>query len=227
MIKRIISNIVITVLLSAISVAASAKEFYSCTGFFVNSIGTIITAKHCVKDASKIVVYVAGQPKPFEAHILNYNINADVGVLSINYNSPLFFKLALNTHDGDRVETIGFPDPELLGLNIKAEYGIVAKILPNYEDDFILTSHAGASGSPIINANGDVVGVLVAAYNFPNVSGSQDTIGMSSASVRDVLLLNGILPVINNDPSLVDFDSYVLFKENKDKVVFILGEIDN
>ena len=94
---------------------------------------------------------------------------------------------ALNV--GEYVRTIGFPkgiDAQKLtstdGIQVFQHKGQITKKSEQYSFVFDATSSAGASGSPIFNDNGMLVGVLNATYTDKNI-----TYGIKAKYVKEML----------------------------------------
>lgn len=150
------------------------------TGFIISSDGYILTSNHLVEDADKVEVELADDRK-FTAEIKGNDPETDLALIRIDANSLPYLKLA----DSDKLEVgewvlaIGNP----FGLNRTVTEGIVSAKgrsglgLTTYED-FIQTTASinfGNSGGPLINLDGEVVGINSA------IVGSTGNIGIGFA----------------------------------------------
>lgn len=144
------------------------------TGFFFDSSGYILTNEHVVGGNDQIKVIVQGYDKPFTAELLGSSYELDLAVLKITGEKE-FPTLPLGNSDdiniGDTVVAIGNP----YGFDHTVTVGVLsAKERPidipdaqstrNYEH--LLQTDAsinpGNSGGPLLNVNGEVVGINTA-----------------------------------------------------------------
>lgn len=138
-----------------------ATPYSTGTGFYLKDFGIIITNEHVVRDNKSVVL--AG--KSFEKQlvsVLYLDERYDLAFLS----TPSAHKMAhihiaenADLHEGDRVVAVGHP----FGLKYSATQGIVSSLTQN-ENDIEYIQHdaalnPGNSGGPLINENGDVLGV--------------------------------------------------------------------
>lgn len=127
-----------------------------CSGAFISELGHILTAKHCVEGASEISVQTSDN-KTYRAEIRGQAENADLAVIQIGRFGTPYFSLARTLNQSDPITIIGSP----LGLTGTKTAGTVSKILGDY---VILdcTGVPGNSGGPVLNAKGEIVGVVSA-----------------------------------------------------------------
>jgi len=139
------------------------------SGFIVSSQGHILTNNHVVRDTEQISVKLA-DGRDFKAKVVGTDPDTDVAVIKIDSEKDLPY-LELADSDalevGEWVLAIGNP----FGLNHTVTAGIVSAKgrsgirfpdrAPEYQD-FIQTDAAinpGNSGGPLIDLNGEVVGI--------------------------------------------------------------------
>ncbi|WP_042165196.1 S1C family serine protease [Paenibacillus gorillae] len=165
------------------------------TGFFFDSTGYILTNQHVVGNSDKIEVTVQGYDKPFTAELLGSDYQLDLAVLKVT-GEKAFPTLPLGSSDniniGDWVVAIGNP----YGFDHTVTVGVLsAKERPidipdsqgtrNYEH--LLQTDAsinpGNSGGPLLNVNGEVVGINTA------VSSQAQGIGFAipTSTIQNVL----------------------------------------
>ena len=138
------------------------------SGFVISGDGYILTNSHVVEDAGKIVVgFMDGAE--LEADLVGLDANTDIALLRV-YGDETFAALPLGNSDpvrpGDWVVAIGNP----YGLSHTVTAGIVSAkhrrdILGGRYDDFIQTDVAinpGNSGGPLVDLNGEVIGINTA-----------------------------------------------------------------
>ncbi len=142
-------------------------------GFIVDERGYIVTNFHVVENASSIVVTVTNpQPRDFQAKVVMTDPALDVALLKIMSNE-IFPISAIGSSSqaavGDWVVAIGSP----FGLDLSVTTGIISgmrkaiTIDGNVYQDLIQTDtpiNKGNSGGPLINLNGEVIGVTTAIY---------------------------------------------------------------
>ncbi len=134
------------------------------TGFLIDPSGTIVTNKHVIAGAFRITVTLADRTQ-WDAKLLAAARMVDLAVLKIDTGRTLpFLKFADSDRAkvGDPVIVIGNP----LGLGTSASSGIISALhrdLMNTPfDNYIQTDAAinhGNSGGPVLDRDGDVLGV--------------------------------------------------------------------
>ena len=147
------------------------------SGFIVDPKGYIITNNHVVEKADKIYVKLSTDPDTQDmgrpARVIGTDKATDLAVIKIDTNTPLP-TVKLGNSDlaqvGDWVEAIGSP----FDLSQTVTAGIISAknrtIQPGASGQFqhfIQTDAAinpGNSGGPLLNMNGDVIGVNTAIY---------------------------------------------------------------
>jgi len=137
------------------------------SGFAISEEGYILTNNHVVRNAGKIIVRL-DEGEEFEAQLIGQDPHTDLAVIKIEANNLPHLKLgdSDNLDVGEWVVAIGNP----LGLQASLTVGVVsAKGRNNLDlaniEDFIQTDAAinrGNSGGPLINLNGEVVGINTA-----------------------------------------------------------------
>ncbi|WP_169083836.1 S1C family serine protease [Paenibacillus sp. PL91] len=165
------------------------------TGFFFDSTGYILTNQHVVGESDQIKVIVQGYDKPFTAELLGSSYDLDLAVLKVT-GDKAFPTLPLGNSDhiniGDWVVAIGNP----YGFDHTVTVGVLsAKERPIDIQDaqgerkykHLLQTDAsinpGNSGGPLLNVNGEVVGINTA------VSSQAQGIGFAipTSTIQEVL----------------------------------------
>jgi S1-C subfamily serine protease len=139
----------------------------SGTGFFITEDGYLVTCNHVVQDGKKFSVKAVGGT--FTAQVVAADKTNDVAILKVNGR---FSALALNTNVlslGQPAFTIGFPNIDIQGLSPKYTDGKVSS-LSGIQDDasaiqISVPVQPGNSGGPLTDANGNVIGIVVARLN--------------------------------------------------------------
>jgi len=133
------------------------------SGFFVDDV--FLTNRHVVEDASTVLLESASGIE-LEVESWGYTEDVDLAWIKVEADSPRLELASKDVVSGDLVANLGFP----LGGKLTEERGRVVKLVdiqfPGYaEADLVgVTSLAlpGNSGGPLLDRNGNVIGVVVA-----------------------------------------------------------------
>ena len=140
------------------------------SGFIISKDGYIVTNNHVIDQASKIKVYLSSRKEPYEAKLIGSDAQLDLAVIKINAGNNLPFLEFGDTNKlevGSWVIAIGNP----YGLDHTVTVGVIsAKGRPitidgNEFKDLLQTDasiNPGNSGGPLINLNGEVIGINTA-----------------------------------------------------------------
>ena len=134
------------------------------SGFIIDSDGYVVTNNHVVEDADKIKVFLRNE-KEYDAEIIGRDANTDIALIKITSEDD-FPVIQLGDSDalkvGQWVVAIGNP----FGLGHTVTAGIVSAkervIGSGPYDDYIQTDasiNPGNSGGPLLNMQGQVVGI--------------------------------------------------------------------
>ncbi|HEY9623309.1 MAG TPA: HhoA/HhoB/HtrA family serine endopeptidase [Crinalium sp.] len=141
------------------------------SGFIISSSGTILTNAHVVDDADRVTVTLK-DGRRFDGEVQGADEVTDLAVVKINAGSNLP-TASLGNSDviqvGDWAIAVGNP----LGLDNTVTLGIVSTLnrpsslvgIPDKRVEFIQTDAAinpGNSGGPLLNAEGEVIGINTA-----------------------------------------------------------------
>jgi len=148
--------------------SAAAPTEFSGTGFVVLDGTFIVTAAHVVEDA-KTISASCGTEATQSARVLARDPANDIALLRVD--KPLRYSMMLadegNIHTGDKVFTIGFPVPELLGTEGKYSEGVVSALsgIQGAANVMQITTpiQPGNSGGALVNSNGRVVGIITSS----------------------------------------------------------------
>jgi S1-C subfamily serine protease len=138
------------------------------SGFVIDRAGHIVTNYHVIDGADKVQVNFSGNDR-MDAKVVGSDPSTDIAVLKIDAQARALTPLPLGDSEqvkvGDSVVAIGNP----FGLERTVTAGIVSALqrqitAPNgfAIDEVIQTDAAinhGNSGGPLLNANGEVIGV--------------------------------------------------------------------
>ncbi len=138
---------------------------------FVFRDGYVATNAHVVAGSSELAVQVAGRGRPYSAEVVEFDPAADVAVLKVeDLDAPaLDFGSRLST--GDDSVVVGFPQngPYTISPS-RVRERIQARGLDIYDSSTVVRDvyalrgivREGNSGGPLINSEGDVVGMVFA-----------------------------------------------------------------
>jgi S1-C subfamily serine protease len=140
------------------------------SGFIVDSSGIILTNSHVIKGVDKVTVTLK-DGRQFQGEVRGSDDPSDLAVIKINGNNLPVAPLGNSSEVqvGDWAIAVGNP----LGLDNTVTLGIVSTLnrpssqvgIPDKRLDFIQTDAAinpGNSGGPLLNAQGEVIGINTA-----------------------------------------------------------------
>lgn len=172
------------------AVAAVSADRRSGTGFNIDPEGLIITSHHIIEDAGQIELRLKSGQKYAVIDWTSFP-ESDLAFIDIKANNLPYLSLAENpqSQPGDPIIIIGNP----LGYFLVV---VRAKVLGMTEIEGLDTPvlmlkgpvFKGHSGSPVINSDGQVIGVIFATLEG---SSGDDTIALAIPSA-EILRLNDI-----------------------------------
>jgi serine protease Do len=140
------------------------------SGFFISEDGYILTNAHVVAEADEVTVRLAEQKREFKAKVVGADERTDIALLKVDASGLPAVKMGSSEklQAGDWVAAIGSP----FGFENTITAGIVSakgRSLPSESFvPFIQTDVAvnpGNSGGPLLNLDGEVVGVNSMIYS--------------------------------------------------------------
>jgi len=148
---------------------AEAGAVSSGTAWGVSK-GYLVTASHVIRDGRRIGVYSDGQPVG-TAQVVSDDPANDVAILKFKplhgEQLSVFPLAAHNVALGRSVFTLGYPAPDIMGQRVKMTSGEVSATTGAGDDARMLQISApiqpGNSGGPIIDWDGEVIGVAKAS----------------------------------------------------------------
>ena len=149
------------------------KEVQGGTGFVISDDGYIVTNNHVVENATKVDVRLAKQN--YTAKVVGRDTATDLALLKIEPKSKL---IAIPLGDSDKVrvgewvmaigDPLTFDKTVTVGVvSAKERSGLTADAATRSFENFIQTDAAinfGNSGGPLINVNGEVIGINTAMF---------------------------------------------------------------
>ena len=150
------------------TVAASSGARYSATGFFISPQGHLVTARHFTRKVHDITVATKSGLLP--AKLVREDEANDLALLKVE---GAFKALPIQSSASakllDKVSTCGFPNIDVQGKEVKATEGTINGLKGAGDDPrhFQISAqlHHGNSGGPLLDARGNVVGVVIAGLN--------------------------------------------------------------
>lgn len=137
------------------------------SGFAISRDGKIVTNYHVLKGARKVLVKLKNGSAFLPKRIINIDPAKDIAVIQIDKGTPVYFTLGDSNKAtaGERVLTIGNPQ----GLESTVADGLISSIRMNDSGMKIFQISVplsnGSSGGPLIDLNGEVIGITTAAMN--------------------------------------------------------------
>lgn len=134
------------------------------TSFLVDSKGYLVTSAHVVQDASKIFVQ-NNKGADFRANIVYKDLEKDLAILRIedqDFKSPSSLPYSIGRSSTDIAEpifTLGYPKDEIVYGEgyLSAKTGLKGDTMA-YQ--ISISANPGNSGGPVLNKNGEVIGIL-------------------------------------------------------------------
>ena len=152
-----------------VSVDTQLKDGLSCgTGCIIDKNGTILTSAHILEDGKDITITMCNGEDYKASIVKKMGENKDIAILKISVPYKLKTVKLGNSEKiqvGDAVLAIGNP----FGFNGTLTKGIISRI--DYSRNRIQTDAAinpGSSGGPLLNSQGEIIGINQAIYNPDN-----------------------------------------------------------
>lgn len=150
------------------STAKSPLKGYG-TGFFITSDGYLLTTYHVVKGADSVQVWKNGAS--LSSRIIRVDAANDIALLKAEISGveSLPVKGSRDVRSGQEIFTLGFPNIELQGTEAKYTQGHISSLSGIGDDPRLFQISAavqpGNSGGPLLDAEGQVVGLVVATLD--------------------------------------------------------------
>jgi S1-C subfamily serine protease len=150
-------------------------------GFFIGT-NLIVTNAHVVDNADTISIQSYNNQHTFNATVIARNYTTDIALVKIDewtdYTDTNSYKILnlVSSRDlslGDDVWSVGHP----WGLYWTVSHGIVSSTDRRIDESMMYyiqtdaSTHQGNSGGPLMNSNGDVVGIVSKVYSLTRSDG--------------------------------------------------------
>jgi S1-C subfamily serine protease len=165
------------------------------TGFIFDKTGLILTNQHVIEGATSIDVNIAGFDKPVKAKVIGADAELDLAVLKVSVNKELpVLKLGDSgkVDVGEWVIAIGSP----YGLDHTVTVGVISAkgrpvtIANRLYKNLLQTDAAinpGNSGGPLLNTDGQVIGINTAVNAAAQGIGFAIPIGTAQQVLNDLV----------------------------------------
>ena len=172
------------------------------TGFSITKSGYILTNHHVVDGCAFVVVHLS-DAKVKISRVVATDKNSDLALLKASYRPQATFRISKkNAALMDDIIVAGYPLSGSLSSSVKVTKGIVSS-LAGIDNDYSRIQidaaiQPGNSGGPIVNENGDVVGVAVETLKKELFRKKQGIIpentnfGVKSSTARSFLEANSV-----------------------------------
>ena len=140
----------------------------SGSGFYINNKGYALTNNHVIDICAQSVAVIDGKETLFR--VIATDKTNDVAVLKTNYKSRNFIKINEDGAKlGENVVAVGYPLAGRLSDSVKITRGIVSSLsgLDNNIGQIQIDAalQPGNSGGPVLNENGELIGIASAGLN--------------------------------------------------------------
>ena len=136
----------------------------SGSGFIITADGLAITNEHVVSGEGSVGVWLTNGRR-YDATVLDRDATSDLALLKIDGGGS-FKAIAVGNSDtvrmGDEVLALGFPIADTIGTNLTVTRGIVSSTRIENGVQLLQTDaslNPGNSGGPLVNLDGEVIGV--------------------------------------------------------------------
>ncbi len=164
--KARLDNVQLAELGQKATVTVQVDGWAAGSGFFIDGEGTLMTSFHVIEGATEIAIAIDGSTRT-NVTIVSFNPLYDLAVLKVNnYTSEHYLPLAEEVPAvGEPVVAVGSPLGFLEG---SCTFGYVSSNKRTYGKMEMLqtdvATSGGNSGGPLLNAYGEVVGVIFGGY---------------------------------------------------------------
>jgi TPR repeat protein len=172
------------------------------SGFVISMDGYFLTCAHVIEGGREIKVRIGDKTHP--AKVVRADNRNDVALLKLEGSDFRPLSLSQSPPDmGDKVFTVGFPNPEIQGASAKYTDGAISALSGILDDirtmQVTVPIQGGNSGGALADAAGNVVGLVVAQLNAVTVF---EYTGAIPQNVNFAVKINYAFPLIQAVPGL-------------------------
>jgi len=149
-----------------------SNNIISGSGIIYKENGYVITNAHVVEDLESIFVILSNK-KIYKASLVAIDVSSDIALIKIDKGMQVPVKLADSSQVQVGMAVLIIGTPMELGLQNSVSLGIVSgldRIIPDLAlYCFIQTdaaSNPGNSGGPLLNMDGEVIGIVSGGYTY-------------------------------------------------------------
>jgi len=202
------------------------QGFATGTGFAISNSGDLITNFHVIDGAENIIV-VDTNKEEYKVTVISKDPVNDVALIKIDKKTKgLPLVQSAKTKKGHDVLTLGYPLVSIQGQEQKATFGRINS-LSGIKDDIRMFQidipiQPGNSGGPMLNKEGEVVGVITSTLN--QIITLRES-GSLPQNVNFAVKSDYILPLVNNiDTNVRDISntSFVEIIEDAEQSVYLI-----
>lgn len=142
----------------------------SGSGIVVDTAGDVVTNEHVVRACATPRVFDA-RNAGYPAHIVASDATNDLALLKVEHHwaQPASFRDGSEPRQGEPVIVTGYPLPSIVGPGMSMTNGSVTALAGPRGDSRLMQISApvqpGNSGGPLLDANGQIAGVVVSTLN--------------------------------------------------------------
>lgn len=184
-----------------ISIPVSYGQWYSGTGFFINGNGFLLTNYHLVeKGCSSIIVDRVDYNEKGKGEVIAIKPASDLALIKTDIKNDVFsfirmkegYKTVDHPSIDEQVHTLGFPD---------GKYGPRGGVVTETHDPLLgekgitigMSTDVGASGSPVLDVNGLLVGIVWGGRDYEDDGGLHINVyAIDNKEIFDFLIENKI-----------------------------------
>ena len=204
--KSSLADVVESIQASVVQIIAGGG---SGSGFIVDAGGLVITNEHVVAGERSVGVSLTNGRR-YDGDVLERDATSDLALVQIDGTGP-FDAIAIGDPDGvrmgDEVLALGFPLADRIGINLTVTRGIISSTRTVAGVELLQTDAAvnpGNSGGPLVNRDGEVIGVNTSKIEETDSGRPVDNIGFAvsvSELERRLPALGGRQPAALGTPT--------------------------
>ena len=168
------------------------------SGAIISREGHVVTNFHVIEGASQVIVTLSTE-ETFPARVLDGSRELDIALLKIDSKGKDFPALTFGDSNKVRAGQIVFAVGNPFGLSGTITQGIISASKRRFNDagiDFLQTDTAinrGSSGGPLLNVNGEIVGINVALYKGSAENDAWQGVGLAIRANDVKLVIDAIM----------------------------------